>query len=310
MIRQKLHNFWWRSSRKYPRVAKFVHSLGVALLSNLYRIKDTSRPIALCCIGKCENDYIREFVEYYKCLGFDKIYLYDNNDLDGERFEYVIGDYINQGFVELTDYRGRLCCQLQAYDDCYLKHGKDVSWMCFFDCDEFLTLPKHCHVKEFFSLPIFNKYQIMHINWMCYGDCEQLDTDGRGVLDRFPNPKPFTFCRNGLYYDNDVIKSCVRGGLKFLEWHSPHVVSGFYKCCNAMGNPCEITSTISPYNFDNAYLRHYMSKSIGEWVRVKMKRGYPDQSKESASTVLGLNVFFHINEKTPEKIEYANRLMN
>ena len=50
--------------------------------------------IALCCIAKMENDYIRFFVEYYKNLHFDKIFIYDNNNTDGEKFEDVKNDYI------------------------------------------------------------------------------------------------------------------------------------------------------------------------------------------------------------------------
>ena len=50
--------------------------------------------IALFCIAKMENDYIRFFVEYYKNLHFDKIFIYDNNNTDGEKFEEVINDYI------------------------------------------------------------------------------------------------------------------------------------------------------------------------------------------------------------------------
>ena len=51
--------------------------------------------ICLCTVGKRENKYIREFVEYYKSYGVDKIYLYDNNEIGEEKFEEVIGDYIN-----------------------------------------------------------------------------------------------------------------------------------------------------------------------------------------------------------------------
>ena len=47
-----------------------------------------------CCIGRKENQYIREFVEYNKMLGFTNICLFDNN-YDGEDdFHDVIGDYI------------------------------------------------------------------------------------------------------------------------------------------------------------------------------------------------------------------------
>ena len=33
----------------------------------------------LCCIGRKENQYIREFVEYNKMAGFTNICLFDNN---------------------------------------------------------------------------------------------------------------------------------------------------------------------------------------------------------------------------------------
>ena len=46
--------------------------------------------ICICTVGKMENKYIKEFVEYYKHLGVDKIFLYDNNELNGEKFEDVI----------------------------------------------------------------------------------------------------------------------------------------------------------------------------------------------------------------------------
>ena len=39
--------------------------------------------IYLCAIGRRENLYAREFVEHYKKLGFDGIYILDNNH-DGE----------------------------------------------------------------------------------------------------------------------------------------------------------------------------------------------------------------------------------
>jgi len=71
---------------------------------NLYnKPKKYTGKILLCCIGKMENNYIREFVEHHKSIGFDNIVLYDNNDIDGEHFEDVISDYINSGYVILKD---------------------------------------------------------------------------------------------------------------------------------------------------------------------------------------------------------------
>ena len=54
--------------------------------------------IALCCIVKNENDYLDEYVNYYHDLGFDKIFIYDNNDINGENPVDIIGKY---NFVEI-----------------------------------------------------------------------------------------------------------------------------------------------------------------------------------------------------------------
>ena len=60
-----------------------------------YKNEEISPKICICTLGKTENRYIKEFVDYYEKYGVDIIFLYDNNDNDGERFEEVIGNYIN-----------------------------------------------------------------------------------------------------------------------------------------------------------------------------------------------------------------------
>jgi hypothetical protein len=78
-----------------------------------------------------ENDYIRFFVEYYQRLHFDKVIIYDNNDPDGEKFEDVINDYIQNGFVEIIDFRGREVAQLPSYQDCYDRFNNQYDWIAF-----------------------------------------------------------------------------------------------------------------------------------------------------------------------------------
>jgi hypothetical protein len=55
--------------------------------------------VALCVIGRLENQYAVEYVEYYKSLGFDKIFIYDNNHDGEEHFEDVLQTYIDDGLV-------------------------------------------------------------------------------------------------------------------------------------------------------------------------------------------------------------------
>ena len=61
--------------------------------------------VALCVIGRMENRYAVEYVEHYKGLGFDKIFVYDNNFGDEEHFEEVLQPYVDEGFVEIVNFR-------------------------------------------------------------------------------------------------------------------------------------------------------------------------------------------------------------
>ena len=87
--------------------------------------------VLLCGIGKLENNYIREWVEHHRALGFDNIVLYDNNDVDGERFEEVISDYIESGYVILKDWRGRKLAQIPSYNSCYDEYNSQYDWIGF-----------------------------------------------------------------------------------------------------------------------------------------------------------------------------------
>jgi hypothetical protein len=69
-----------------------------------------------------ENLYIREFVEHYKDYKVDKIFFYDNNDINGEHIENVINDHIESGYTEIVNFRGRKRALYDMMNDCYIKN--------------------------------------------------------------------------------------------------------------------------------------------------------------------------------------------
>lgn len=269
--------------------------------------------IALCCIAKMENDYIRFFVEYYKALHFDKIIIYDNNDSEGEKCEDVINDYIQSGFVEIVDFRGRKVAQLSAYQNCYDRFNIQYDWIAFFDVDEFLTFSDGSDdIHDFLNQEKFLPYQLLHINWKVYGDNDLLDNDGRNVIERFVEPLPYnTRMYSSNLPENNHIKSIVRGGLSYVRWNKgPHTpICTGYHCCNPLGEHVNANSPFQNYDFSVAYIRHYSTKTIGEWVKNKMKRGIPDRSVESWKELLNLDSFFRYNRKTDEKQLYAEHIL-
>lgn len=270
--------------------------------------------IALCCIAKLENDYIRFFVEYYKNLHFDKIIIFDNNEPDGERFEEVIGDHIQSKFVEIIDFRGKEAPQLEAYQNGYDRYNKEYDWIAFFDCDEFLTFVDGTQdIHTFLSREIYNPFQIIYFNWMVYGDNELLDNDGRNVIDRFRNPViPYNFkAQYKNYPENYLVKSIVRGGLFDIRWtggsHTP--LSYCCKCCNSKGISVAL-SHIQDIDYSISYIRHYSTKTIGEWVRNKMKRGDVYYTGEKGKKMISLDYFYRYNKKTLKKDNYAKMILN
>jgi hypothetical protein len=94
---------------------------------------------------------IKEFVYYYKKLNINKIFLYDNNDLNGEHFEGLLSNYIKLNFIEIINYRGKYNPQFQAYNHCYTYYNKDFNYMAFFHADEYLYMNFHTDINKFLS---------------------------------------------------------------------------------------------------------------------------------------------------------------
>lgn len=263
--------------------------------------------VALCCIGKLENLYIREFVEHYKTIGFDKIFLYDNNDINGEHFELVIGDFIDNGFVDLIDYRGRKMCQLAAYQECYDNKNSEYDWFFFCDCDEYLTLNDTDNIKKYLEDERFSDYGCIFINWrlMNDGDKNLCYYDGRPLAERFVH-----------FNEDDGVnmhtKSIVRCGLSNIVFdngtHSPRK-----ECdtCDCEGNKVDDPNYIlyGP-NYSRAYIKHYIVKTPCEYLFIKRSRGNADLSDDESIQRLTEDFYFAFSRKTEEKINVFKKYLH
>ena len=119
-------------------------------------INNKNIKVCICTMGKEENKYIREFVQFYEDIGVDKIFLYDNNDINDEHFEDVIDDYITKGYVEIKNWRGIERAHFAALNDCYLSYNNIYNWLIFYDIDEFIHLSNYSNIKDFLSEKKFN----------------------------------------------------------------------------------------------------------------------------------------------------------
>ena len=268
----------------------FLLIIIISLLNIL--INNHEYKICLCTIGKQENKYIIEYINYYKNFGVDKIFLYDNNAQNSEKFEDIIFEYINNGFVELINYRGEKKIQIKAFDDCYQKNYKKYNWLIFYDVDEFLYLKNYSNIKNFLKEPKFNKCQVIQLNWVMHTDNNLLHYQNKSVIERFPEI--------GKSLNNSIdIKSIIRGNLN-TNIMSTHYLAPNLITCDGFGNKKEINEYFSQKRDNKFYfINHYYTKSTEEFIE-KMFKG--DAWNGNSRRFGIVSSYFEINKITREKI--------
>ena len=260
--------------------------------------------VALCCIGRLENQYAVEYVEHYKKLGFDKIFIYDNNHDGEEYFEDALQSFIDDGLVEVVSFRNMEAAQIIAYNDCYSKHGDEYDWIAFFDFDEFLTLVEDKDIKSYMNG--FEGFDCVKINWMVYTDNDLVTNDHRPLLERFTTPMEYDKPVGYSFPENNHVKSIIRGGIKNFHWSgNPHIPGISLRYADSLGKQAE-SSPFQPYDFSKAYIKHFTTKTIDEWINNKKVRGVADRMYVTFNSTYNIDNFFKINNKTEEKISYID----
>jgi len=264
---------------------------------------------ALCVMAKREKNYILEFIDYYKKLGASKIFIYDNNDVNGERYNILLEKYIKTKFVEIFDYRGLFKPQAKAYNDCYENNKNKYNWFVFYDIDEYLYFTNFTNINDFLAQPQFDKCSSILINWKYYGDNDKLYYEPIPLKERFTKPYNFTESakRNILLYG--ASKTIAKGGLNITWAHFPHFLKD-NKMCNALGNFKE--KPLTPPDHSVAYIKHYATKSTEEYAE-HLRRG-GGCSKNQNNKIFWMNriksYYFLFNRVTKKKIELLEKKLN
>ena len=261
----------------------------------------------VCCIAKNESKYIEEFVEYHLELGFEQVIIGDNNDVDGERYEEQLSDYIENDEVVIYDLRGKTAQQYPFYNEIIKNY--DFDWCAFIDCDEFLTFGKE---SKFDNIADFlNSNPNIHCytpNWMVYGDNERVFAGEGDVVDRFKSPKPLDFKFHYPFPENRHVKTILNKKADTSKFvNQPHCTD-FKEQYSPSG---KLLNGPTPFNeepeYNVLYIRHYYTKSLEEWVNKKMKNKYADRQPSDTHAYYPLDDYFIYNRLTDAKIKYLKQ---
>jgi hypothetical protein len=223
--------------------------------------KQIDMKVCVCTSGKNENKHIKEFVEYYQKYGVDKIFLYDNNNSDGEKYKEVINDNIRSGFVEILDWRGKPNDQLSMMNDCYQKNYGKYSWLIFSNIDEFIHFKNNNNIKYFLGQEKFSTCKKIDLNWALHTD-KFLIHDVNKTLHQ--NLSEIKENKAGVNLSkNTLIKSIIRGNISNIIFDSEYKLSNELQGCNEEGIEIKLNvNRINEEEFNNNYVDHYHYKSF------------------------------------------------
>lgn len=273
------------------------------------RTKDKDQIVVVCPV-KNDNEYLIEYTDHYLNLGFDKVIFLDNNDDKLVMPSKVLAEYVSKGQTTILD------CRETDFNDNHFKHSfycnYDFHWVLFTDDDEFLELKKHKSIRDFINSFNPNVSKIVFNN-MHYGDNGNIYQNPGKVQERFPDPLPFDLSIPGgisPIYHNSAIKSILKKRNKGSFKITSHCMIDDKPTFNADNKevklePCMWRIKNENISFETAYIKHYCTKSLEEFIKIKMKRSLSYCSMYKNRFQLE-NYYFMFNEKTPEKIKSIN----
>jgi hypothetical protein len=207
--------------------------------------------LSLCCIIKNER-YLEEFIIYYKLLGIEHFYIYDNEST------ILISDRLNNFYYNrictIINFPGKIQ-QLNAYNHYIQNYGKDTKWVIIADGDEYI-LPKqenHFSLRNF--LKEYDDYDAIGINWVMFGTSFHDKIQQGFIIDNYrysediQNPHIKTICKpefviniESPHYVNLIDPN------KYVDPHK-NIISGSFNYNNTR---------------DIIQINHYWGKSLEE----------------------------------------------
>ena len=261
---------------KSPNLRKGIDILiaPLGVFNLLYLERESKRNhklngIAISVIVKDEAPYIEEWVEYYKLIGIDKIYLYDNDSQDKIR-DRIKSD-IESGYIVYQTIHGKVR-QNDAYNKALWQARKDHFYLLVIDADEFLfAKDANADLMKLvkFRFDTGNDIGGVAFNWLIFGSSNHNRKQQGLVTQTFVNRSYYNFEINK--HVKTLVNPYVVAG--FLNPHFPMYISNYHSV-NVNGNLVEGPFS-EPIKDPVFRLNHYFTKSKEEFAR-KRSRGMAD----------------------------------
>ena len=245
----------------------------------------------ICAIAKNEDKYLDEWITHHIKLGFDHIYIIDDNESPTILELKSVKDNPKVSVIHLES-QSKPLKQLRCYEEFYRKY--DFDWCAFIDIDEFIVVERG-NIKEY-----LNNYWVKYadqilLSWKMFKDTSLKYFNGP-VMERFTVPSSKYNCKE------DVLVKCLLRKTGDITFYNPHmaVIKGSTK--DACGNSILPKPEQKPL-YKSAYINHYFTKSLEEFID-KVRRGRADTGE-----IRNYMDYFITNDHSVEKEDLLIKLL-
>jgi hypothetical protein len=216
---------------------------------------------SVCLIVKNDHDLLPEWLEHYRRLGFDHIYLIDNGTTPPHR-EKLQG-LIDSGYLTYM-YATQYPFQVQGYNYVLNQFRNETIWLAYFDSDEFLVLKKHANINDF--LREYEDYAAVSVVWYLFGSSGHL-THQSNTIESYNKRVRHGDFENGQYHFKSIIMT---DRTTFFICHHGEYISGYTAVDETK------TPTNGPFpkeiHTNSIQLNHYVIRSLEDFQEKSKRR--------------------------------------
>ena len=255
-------------------------------------------------VAKLEHPYIEEWVRYYLHIGFDAIYLYENDKVP--KYAEMLKNYPKVTVIHFpNDGTPLRSTQYYVLEDFCQKYKDAFTWMAHFDLDEFLVLKKHKTIQEFCQEYLGKEEGGIAVPWVHFGDNGHETPTKEPVTFRFTKREDIEEAKF-VFVKTINCTACID---KFIDWHIPMLKKGVVR--TTAGDTINHRRT-DKKPIDVIQLNHYFCKTKEEF-KLKRIRGevglpitHPSRFGKASDGRYAFSMFFAYNKNIIEDLQAKN----
>jgi hypothetical protein len=134
--------------------------------------------------ARWDASFVTEWLEYYRSIGFEHVYIYCNDDDPLQSLLYLMPYLVkNDPFITLLHYpfKGHIWWMWKDY---WTRMKTETEWIAFFDIDEYLNLKAHKTIHNFVqAMPA--DADSFYFNWCFFGNNGHLELPTGSILETY-----------------------------------------------------------------------------------------------------------------------------